>query len=398
VSRVLKSLGGRWPLGVVAAGWALLVQSGGCWCVPPEPESFNTFPRGGPPSLLSYCREWALSECPHVESCQPALFTALGGAAGCPLAMERTCDEDLSPWMAAVAAGRAWYDPLLARGCLDVRVHRDCGEADPPPCNEFLSGVVGTHQPCRQGLECVRGHFCSGGPDSCGLCLRRATLGEACWGPGTCQPPLRCKDGLCQDTLSTGALCAADPTACPDGTVCAGAYPPLATCVLPGLNGADCSVVPCRQGLTCVLSLAGPTCLPPVPAGQDCDPLGEYTAACDGLGARTYCDPVEGLCRPVRVVAGGESCGASSVCRADHVCQGRVCRPLPQVGQPCAVSSAGEDPCYRSRCVRSTCQPASVVGEPCDGGCVGLSCVGGTCGVGGCDGGQSWDAWVPPRG
>ena len=283
-NRVVESLAGRWPVVVVGTGLALALQSGGCWCVPPEPERFNAFPSGGPASLQDYCRAWADTECPAVQRCHPAEFAAVGGDAGCSLVQDRRCNEELAPWVGAVTVGRAAYDPLLARGCLEVRADLACDQPDPSPCDQFLTGAVTAGQPCGQDIECARGLFCSGGPDSCGLCVQRAGEGGACWGPTSCQNHLRCVEGLCQATLSTGALCAADPGRCPEGTVCAGAYPPLASCVLPGLVGADCTTVPCSAGLTCVTTVTGQTCSRPLDQGEPCDPLGELTAACDGAG------------------------------------------------------------------------------------------------------------------
>jgi hypothetical protein len=89
-----------------------------------------------------------------------------------------------STWMAAVAAGRGTYDPVLAGACLESMGTAPCG-ADLANlfsgCGEFFQGTQPVDAPCANAVECMNGTSCviPQGEDA-GICETYLVLGAVC--------------------------------------------------------------------------------------------------------------------------------------------------------------------------------------------------------------------------
>jgi hypothetical protein len=388
------------------SAWAVLLvlQVPGCWCEPVEPEKFNTFPAGLAGGADDYCAAWAQSACQRAQRCDPAVYAGFNSLGGCAVRMEERCRRDHAPQLAAESVQRVQYDNRHAQGCVTQEATRGCNEPESTSCARVFTGAVPANQPCVDDGECASGLWCSGGPLSCGVCTARAPLGGPCWTPSSCQAGLTCLGGLCNQPLGLGAGCATAPDACGNGTFCFPVIPgvgplPFSTCASPAGEGASCGgqlPLPCNIGLTCVTTAdRGAICLAPLAEGAACDPQGTATPPCADLGKRLFCDSGSRTCRAVTVAALDDGCGLSAVCQAQLRCQSNRCVARPRPGEACSVDPGG-DPCFESTCQAGTCVANAAAGDGCDAGCPGLSCVGNTCGKGVCDGGEAFDAWVPP--
>ncbi|MBI5496074.1 MAG: hypothetical protein HY904_13705 [Deltaproteobacteria bacterium] len=391
--------GGRW-LAVLATLAALQVP--GCWCEPVLPEPFNTFPEPQPGTAADFCAAWAGAACAHAQRCDPATYAAVD-VEGCEPAMTARCERERAPQRAAEQQGRMHYDKRHARGCIEFERDRACDQAPSPSCVDVFSGRVTADQPCTMEAECAPGLYCSGGPDTCGLCVARYPLGGPCWGPTGCQVGLLCTDGRCTGTLRLGQGCTGTTTPCPAGSMCFPPFPPLGVCTALGVEGADCQAgggfsLPCAPGLVCSATDGGTHCLGPGEEGAACDSAGQRAPRCHDDGVRLYCDATTQRCAAVRVSPAGGACGASSICRADERCVSGTCTPRPRAGDACSAGAA--EACFDSACTGGRCVAAARLGEPCDAGCPGLHCVAAACGAEACDGGRAWDAggWAPDAG
>lgn len=381
----------------MAALVGLFLQIPGCWCEPVEPEQFNAFPSPLEGGSSAFCGSLAPAQCEYLARCAPAEHAGLEATqGGCQQASAQQCERDNAGYQAAEAAGRARFDGVLARGCVDGVRARGCGEDAPPACAEVFGGSVQQGGQCDEDLECAAGLFCSGGPLTCGVCVGKFGPDGPCWSDSSCQAGLACKEDRCTRPLALGSGCAEDPTACPSGSICFPPFVEFAVCTALANPGATCSQFsPCKAGLACVAQDAGSSCVGPVASGAACDPQGRTAPVCDGEGVRFFCNPTTRLCEELTVAAADGDCGTGVVCPSHQRCTAGVCQDRPTVGEACQVSS-GVDPCFLSRCVRGLCVQNARAGEPCDAGCAGLACVDGRCGKTPCDGGEAWDAWVPP--
>lgn len=385
----------------------LALQVNGCWCNPPKPEVFNNFPVADPADPRDYCAAWAPTECAFAERCEPATRAALDENGGCNAGMTVRCNERYATYLAGIEAGRTTYDGYLARGCLSERGNRGCDDEEPAVCGRVFGGGVKQGQPCTIDLECADGLFCSGGPESCGVCVDRAGAGGPCWSDSSCEASTRCVDGNCTPVLNAGAPCFGKESLCSSSTFCPIVppgipFPPeyqgLITCQNIARAGATCEPlfgfiqVPCATGLTCLATDGGHLCFDPAGEGEACDAMGRTAPTCAGQGVRTYCDAVSHLCTTIRVVGSGEACGSSAVCNEASQCVNGTCAERPREGDAC-TSSGTEDPCFESHCVDGNCRAPGLAGSSCDEGCAaGLVCVDGRCGAAACDGGVAWDA------
>ncbi|MEW5853383.1 MAG: hypothetical protein AB2A00_31695 [Myxococcota bacterium] len=388
------------PTFVALASLWLALQAPGCWCDPAVAERFNTFPSGLEGGAADYCAAWARAECDYASRCDPALFQGLGGQSGCADGMRTRCEMEHADLLASEAAGRVTYDTHHARGCVEQRGGRSCGGEEPTSCGLVFSGAVTLDRACRREHECAPGLFCSGGPDTCGLCVSRYGMDGPCWDASSCQTGLRCVEGRCRGLLAVGAACAETPDLCPDGTSCSPPIPQLAACTAPVGEGAACVTyianfpipLTCQEGLVCV-GTTSPSCRRLAREGEGCDPQARTAPPCEDNGVRLFCD--DDVCAPLEIVGEGSACGTGVICTADTVCSGGTCQRRPRAGEEC--SPGAQEPCFQSSCAGGLCVAHARVGEPCDAGCPGLECVSGRCGLGPCDGGMAWDAYVPPE-
>jgi hypothetical protein len=398
--------GRTWSRFVTAGVFLTVLQVPGCWCEPVPKELFSPFPGGLGGGSAAYCPAWAESACTHAQRCDPPLYKAFTDQGGCVANMRQRCERENAQLLAAETQGRANYDPLHARGCLEQEATRGCHEDVSESCANVFEGNLISGQPCDGDLECAPGLFCSGGPLTCGLCVGLYPPGGPCWGPTSCEPGLACVSGRCTRPLNAGASCYSSPEACPEGSTCFPFIPglgplPISTCTAPLKEGAPCDrsnplAAPCVTGLVCATRGDEPQrCRGPVDVGQTCDPQGVTAPLCQDLGSRLFCDGTSRTCKTTTVVIHGAACGDANVCSGQDRCVAGSCEFRPRHGESCTVDAAG-DPCFESRCTQGLCVQPARLGERCDAGCPGLDCVSGLCGKGPCDAGEPWDAWVPP--
>lgn len=380
-----------WVVMVLGVAW----QAPGCWCDPIEPEIFNTFPAPLGASSKEYCQALAPAQCAFLQRCDPARYAGYQRLGSCEVAAQMACEQELAPVLAAEQAGRVLYDARHARGCVEGTSARQCDEPEPGSCGLVFTGQVVEDAPCVSDGECARALFCSGGPDSCGLCTPLGAEGAACWGAQACQTGLGCTNGRCAKILAAGSACATQPTACPAGTACLPPFVPFAVCQPLGGERAPCnSLQPCDPQLSCLPTDGGTRCLGPVPLGARCDPQGSTAPRCQGEGTTATCNLLDRTCTAVQVVGTGASCGGTRVCAAVDRCVNAQCVARPRAGDSCSPGT--QEPCFGATCTGGRCVAPARNGDTCDGGCPGLRCVEGRCGARPCDGGFAWDAWVPP--
>jgi hypothetical protein len=380
--------GGRWAGLLVVL---VTLQSRGCWCEASATERFNPVPPSGPATFRAFCDGWAERECAWLGWCRPAEHAGLEATGGCLVGASLRCQRRYALLSAAMAQGRATYDDRLGGACLAAWRQRGCVDDVPSACGQVLRGAAQVLDACAHDDECAAGLFCSGGPQTCGLCVPRSGPGGPCWSDGSCQEGSRCRDGQCIPASRAGQPCQPGEDLCDDGMVCGG-QAPFTTCGLPGADGAPCDTWPCALGHGCVAAQG--VCRPEAPTGGRCSPTSQEAPPCQAQGAWLHCDEESLACVTVLVSSQGGPCGGREVCASHLQCVTGRCAARSLAGDPCQ----GDDNCFESRCEAGTCVAPPVPGDPCQGGCAPLSCVGGLCASRPCASGTPWDAGVDAGG
>jgi hypothetical protein len=220
--------------------------------------------------------------------------------------------------VAAVGAGRVYYQSSNVKQCFDTLAARSCDRTSetarttPRACRAFFRGTAMAGESCTIDAECVSGQCsASGSSDSCvmGLCigdtplLTERQIGEQCFSTSVCV---------------TGSYCDAFTDTCT-------ALKPV---------GASCQQDhECAYGNGCTGTTGSRVCgaLPAV--GERCIDTG----VCRDEG--TYCDFNTGNCAKLGLA--GMLCTASSQCSPYYPCDFSLsqCAKGPTVGQPCSSSS-----------------------------------------------------------
>ena len=257
-------------------------------------------------------------------------------------------DSESLTIFADVDAGVIKYDAAAAQACLDLS-KATCSFAglhtapEPNPCDQILTGTVGTGGACVIDQECA-GHASCTQTDS--ACDRSTTC---C--PGTCgmtQPATTvvALGGMCDDQ----ALRCATTAYCKMGS---GSGQGTCTALITGAGTACDSFYACANPLYCNIDISGggapATCKAPAASNATCVTT-EFIACGD---SRDYCDPTMLKC--VRRAAVGAACPNGVECVGYASCQSAVCVAQPKLGETCVVD--GPLSCLgNASCVTGTCQ------------------------------------------
>jgi hypothetical protein len=222
--------------------------------------------------------------------------------------------------VAAVGAGRVYYNGSNVKECFDAVAARTCDETSesarttPAACRNVIVGTVHGGEACTIDEECIS-QQCSGGGgnDSCimGTCIgdvaqtfEPAQIGEQCGSTAGCVP---------------GAYC-------DNQTI---------TCQLLKTQGASCQQASeCEYGLGCTGTVGARTCGPLPGVGESC--ATDFICRDEG----TYCDSTTTMC--VQVGLPGTMCNSSQDCSQYYPCDfvsTLQCKKGPGVGEPCSSSN-----------------------------------------------------------
>lgn len=278
---------------------------------------------------------------PDVETCVSAAPTSsVGGST--PI------DPDPNV-VAAIGAGRVYYNGSNVKECFDALAARSCDKTDqsarvtPAACRNIITGTQHSGDACTIDEECIS-QQCSGGSNgtSCimGTCIgdvaptfELAQLDEQCSSNAQCVPGTYCDNltQVCTLLKASGSSCQQD-TECDYGLGCAGPVGSRTCATLPTV-GMTCSLSdnPCRDvGTQCVYDS--------LTAMYSCKQIGLEGASCAGTPCSNWypCDSATQLCAPGPSV--GESCSFSAACfSADTYCDQstQVCTALKSNGMTC---------------------------------------------------------------
>jgi hypothetical protein len=288
--------------------------------------------------------------------------------------------------VAAVNAGKAHYDPVAARACLNAAAAVACNLIRDWPaslggvCRKAFTGTIAVGDHCISDLECLPGSFCAPGINACdGICTSAGAycnFDEQCPGAQACQAMALGQNtgapagGSCVTAVPPGAAgqsCGTSVLCQPDLYCAGGACMPTSQEGQPCIANVDPSGG-CAGGLICVSDDLGAnaTCLKPAASGASC----QFKAQCGGMFSSLACDETQHRC--AAWVAGGPcnlgfpNCPATAYC--DTAAPGRsVCRSDPPLGSACVDDGSTIRPCgfaLHMACVRTdpaapagTCQP-----------------------------------------
>ena len=196
--------------------------------------------------------------------------------------------------------------------------------------------------------------------DCGGSCGATCEDGAGCGGAKDCVNA-QCADGVCCDSACDGECqaCSAAKTGKADG-VCApfdaGTDPDDECAPEPGVACGNTDGMCSGQG-ACNKIAAGTAC----GGGPACvDDVATAEAACDGAGT---CVPGPGTpCAPYKCDATDckKACAGDADCTASSFCQGSICMPVGDPGDPCASGAW----CKSGSCADGVCCDAA-----CDGAC-----------------------------
>ncbi|MFC1609829.1 hypothetical protein ACFL6C_02635 [Myxococcota bacterium] len=215
-------------------------------------------------------------------------------------------------------------------------------------------------------VGCVGGHKCdwTAGAGICPVCVVQAGPGDSCTDSDECEDGLFCSNGKCTALKREGESCFSCP--CVPGLFC---DREAGTCTEPRPNGSPCSndwecgSFWCREEV----------CLQFVAPSGACTPL-------DVCAPYTFCDG--NVCAPLGNV--GEPCEDFRQCLLDLACVAGEC-----VGTKVCGEAAADDPCRtENECgeglycfsPNEVCTPFKADGTVCDGD---FECSGGFCNFGG---------------
>jgi hypothetical protein len=269
--------------------------------------------------------------------------------------------DSLAAIVAATTAGKAHYDPVAARACLDAVTAIECGAMREAPgilgdvCQKVFTGTIADGGRCVHDLECLPGRFCAGTGTCDGTCMPAGPLcnadvqcgsGQACQvmsgsstdpSIGSCVtevPP-----GTAGEPCGTNNRCEADLLCGLSGT-----------CVPSAREGEPCNpgfnpYVVCAGGLVCISDDSGnnPTCMKPAARGESC----QVKAQCGGMFSSLICDETRHKC--VDWATGGpcnpdySGCPLTAFC--DTTASPPTCKPDPPLGSACKEDNSNTLPC-----------------------------------------------------
>ncbi len=193
----------------------------------------------------------------------------------------------------------------------------------PAPCT-IPPGNLPAGAGCVVSTQCGGGHCAISNQERCGICKTVPRAGEACAKATDCLGRMPCVDGVCVPHPRLGERCDGADRFCIAGLVC---------------RDFDSSGLgTCQKPL-----LAGATCDPMAPGGEECDMT--QSLACD-TGTRKCImarDPFGGI---------GDPC-TNTTCSGVSSCSNGICQPRPRDDQLCV---AGTNDCvHPARCIDCIC-------------------------------------------
>lgn len=341
-------------------------------------------PAAEPATVEAFCADVAAAVCDGFSACDCRFDLRPYDAVGCAAARAADCEASLGANVGAdLDAGRAELRADAIDRCVAAIRAEGCDLSTsswPAACGDVVVDVAEVGAACS-----VRGGglaFCA---DGAGVCEPGGTLCVARPGPGDACPIGVCADGLACDAAnrcvtpgSAGADCAidgecADGLVCAPGGSCASPLPVDATCERPeqcdaglvcdggvceaaaALGGACDGPAACGTGRACARAPETRTCADPLGLGDVC--------AGDGCDVGLACAEDECVALP----GDGDPCLDGFACDVGLTCEDGVgtCRPLPALGETCAVGNRfcadglGCDP------NTNTCQEGPGVGQMC---------------------------------
>jgi hypothetical protein len=276
--------------------------------------------------------------------------------------------------VAAIGAGRVYYNGSNVKECFDALAARSCDETSesvrvtPLACRNVLTGTVHAGEACTIDEECISQQCSSGGNgNSCimGSCIgdvapvfTQAAIGQPCGGSSGCVAGAYC-DSLtdeCAALKTMGATCTL-ANECAYGLSCVGTTGARTCGTLPSV-GEDCSTGgQCRdEGTYCKYdSLTGlSTCtqvgvaMATCTSTSQCSPyypcnftagqctkgpgLGESCGSAQCFDAGTYCDISTAMCTALK--SNGAMCNSDSECTSDF-CDQSLASPLCAMPNVC---------------------------------------------------------------
>ncbi len=212
--------------------------------------------------------------------------------------------------VAAAQAGHATFVPSAVRPCQDQLRAAACSPAisrfdDVPACRNVFTGNVKQGDACIHDLECGRGYFCLGTPNSQGpVCAGTCqAIGVRCVRDTDCLPDEYCNStstcvtdpappGVVDQVCGTHDRCQADLGCFTNTTT----TPPKKECKALGTSGGACADNgACAAGYVCADDGTGKTChledTRPRMVGETCDP-DQRGPVCE---AGLYCIPSDDL-------------------------------------------------------------------------------------------------------
>jgi hypothetical protein len=274
---------------------------GACDDEKPSPKSERS-PR--PPSTVNVATPPAPPDCPALAS---EVCTAYAGCAAGALEIAYgdidVCTGQLSAACAAFAKRgqyinvKACRDGLAAPHCAAFRGVAIPVECRLPPGPRSAGAACGAHDEC-QSLFCdVK--------DSCGQCVQKSSLGQACQGQESCELGLVCTSDGCVAPASPGDACSLD-------RLCGGNL----RCI------DDKCAEPLREGDACAPGECDPA------AGLGCD---ASTSRCTRVTQPIQtCEAASSCPNSARL---GDACAADTECKTLGYCVDGLCSPfLPASG------------------------------------------------------------------
>jgi hypothetical protein len=263
------------------------------------------------PDLASaeFCDGYAAKFCGRLLICsRPYLDGVYGDMAGCQQRLELECRTEATlPGSGLTgAAGQACGDAMVAAECEDVLGN------SVPACH--LKGTLAKGAACGSNTQCASG-FCRM-PETafCGKCDTPGAADGPCDSDDSCEFPLRCSAA--------------------------------GRCAKPAVDGELCNETrPCKEGL--LFCAADNTCKRRSGEGKACNSSAPAPRQPCEIGFT--CRPsANGLCRGIRLVGDGQTCGISAsgstviLCTGSGSCVNQVCRPPGKDGERCTPSPLGD--------------------------------------------------------
>jgi len=154
--------------------------------------------------------------CEKVFSCctpeQRARNPLITNQAGCSALVAALLSDSIAPTMAAMAAGRASYEPDVLAGCLRDYQMSSCADLEIDgglsayAACPFIKPLVAPGGACSNDIECIDGRCPNGTATMAATCVASKPNGQTCMLDAECIGRCDLVAGTCADPVETG-LC-----------------------------------------------------------------------------------------------------------------------------------------------------------------------------------------------